>query len=156
MSGFALSSWKYALTALVSWPASGCASNDGFEYIATMPPVLTSSSTTDPRWQPELLLREPLQRGVHRQDDAPGVVVAREDVLQVLELEVGGAADELVVVGLLDAGVADDERLVADDLADQRSERVLALVLEVGVVRRRDRLGCDLAVGGDDLARGDG
>ena len=64
-------------------------------------------------------------------------------------------SDEHVVVGLLDPVVADHERLVADDLAEQRPERVLALVLEVGARRRTRRIAAsDLAVGRDDVAAG--
>ena len=48
--GSALSAVKYALAAFVSWLASGFGSNVGFEYAATIAPVFTSSTTTEPRW----------------------------------------------------------------------------------------------------------
>ena len=101
-----------------SWLASGCGSNVGFEYIARISPVVTSSATTEPRWPPSACGRGALHVGAQREHDGADGLLAADDVGEVLDLQLGVAPDELVVVALLDAGVADDERLVADDLAN--------------------------------------
>ena len=70
----------------------------------------------------------------------------------LLELELGVAAGEHVVVRLLDAGVADDERLVAGDLREQVAPSGYSRWYLKLAVARRDRPGDDHAVGGEDLA----
>ena len=101
-----------------------------------------------------MLVAEPFGSGAlevrtQREHDFPGRLRV-EDVGQVLDLQLGVAAEQLVVVDALDAGVAEDERLVSDDLAEQRSERILPLELELGAVVDRHGLRDNLAIGRDD------
>ena len=93
-----------------------------------------------------------LDVGAEREHHRAGRLFTAEQVGQALELELRVATHELVVVGLLHAGVAEDERLVPDHLAEQPALGVLALELELGAVVDLDRSREHHAVGRDDRA----
>ena len=52
MSGLWLNAVNAACATFESCETSGFGLNDGFEYMARIAPVLTSKSTTEPRWNP--------------------------------------------------------------------------------------------------------
>ena len=89
---------------------------------------------------------------VHREHDVAALVLAAEEVADVVDGDVEVAADELVVVLRLDAGVAEVDRLVADDVREQLRGLgwVHADLLEVAFGRHR--LGEDRPVRAEDEA----
>jgi ABC-type dipeptide/oligopeptide/nickel transport system ATPase subunit len=102
----------------------------------------------------EALGGDPLCLGVDRQGDvrALGLDVAKlvDDRLELVLL-----ADQEVVLGLLDPGVAELDVAVAERVPEQRSLRVAAHVDGLASAARGDALGEEDAVGGRDLAAGD-
>ena len=66
--------------------------------------------------------------------------------------EFGFVADQLVVVELLELGVALPDEAVADRVAVERALRVAAHVAQAGAVALGDRAGDHGAVGGEDPA----
>jgi hypothetical protein len=96
----------------------------------------------------ELLAGLGLEVGPDRRLEVPDLVLADEQVGEAPELLLGGVADQLLVVGALEAGGPEPEGVEAGDRGEQVALGVLPLVLELVV--HRHRAGDDRAVGGGD------
>ena len=91
----------------------------GFEYIATTPPVFTSSTTTDPRRPASAGRGGLLGLGRQREHDGAGHGLAGDELAEVRRGHAEVAARELRRVLGLDADRTELDRLVADDLREQ-------------------------------------
>jgi hypothetical protein len=108
--------------------------------------------------RPRLVAQRPprhlLDVVAHREGHVADPLAVDEQVVEPLEVEVEGAARELVVVLLLDARRAELEGVVAGDVGEEVLGRVAALELEPVVARHR--LGQHDAVRGLDRPAGPG
>ena len=81
--------------------------------MARISPVRGSRATTEPSRSPSCSVAILLQVGAHGEREVADAVLVDEEVAEVLERQLGRAAGQLVVVGLLDARAAEREAEVA-------------------------------------------
>ena len=104
----------------MSWLASRFGSNVGFEYAAMMPPVCDVEHDDRAPLPAERVGREPAAPAACIVSTTlPRVSLPLKKSLMSSIGDVEVAPDELVVVLGLDAGVAEVDRLVADDVGEQ-------------------------------------